>query len=185
MSLKSSRRKCRCCRELFLPDYRNRERQVYCSKPSCRPVSKAASQRRWLRKAENRNHFRDAENVRRVQQWRKAHPGYWKTEQRKQNQGQVPDLQLLNPEQGSCNAPAPPIRTLQDLCITQQPAFVGLISMMTGSTLQDDIDRTARQLLAKGRDILGLVSPEKSTQPSLNYDQETSHSTRSHSADPG
>ena len=33
--------------------------------------------------------------------------------------------------------------------------------MVTGSTLQDDIDRTSRQLLAMGRDILGLVTPGK------------------------
>lgn len=39
----------------------------------------------------------------------------------------------------------------------QTPLFVGLISMLAGSTLQDDIAVTARQLVAKGHDILGMV----------------------------
>jgi hypothetical protein len=38
-----------------------------------------------------------------------------------------------------------------------QPAvMVGLISMMTGSALQEDIAVTTRALLSKGRDILGM-----------------------------
>jgi hypothetical protein len=37
-----------------------------------------------------------------------------------------------------------------------QPAvMVGLISMMTGSALQEDIAATTRALLSKGQDILG------------------------------
>lgn len=162
MSFQSGRRKCCCCREFFLPDYRNRERQLYCSKLDCQRESKVASQRRWLRQAANRDYFRDPENVRRVQQWRQTHPGYWKKQKSPSAKDQPAVDQPVNPEQVSCNAPPPPIRTLQEVCLTQHPAFVGLISMMTGSTLQEDIDRTARQLLAKGRDILGLISPEKS-----------------------
>jgi hypothetical protein len=38
---------------------------------------------------------------------------------------------------------------------------VGLISMMTGSTLQEDIAATTRQLLLRGRNILGFVTPGK------------------------
>jgi len=33
--------------------------------------------------------------------------------------------------------------------------MVGLISMMTGSALQEDIAATTRALLSKGQDILG------------------------------
>jgi hypothetical protein len=40
------RRKCKCCRKLFRPDPRNRRHQYYCSVPSCRSASKAASQAR-------------------------------------------------------------------------------------------------------------------------------------------
>ena len=60
------RRKCRHCKELFRPDPRNLRHQRYCSKPACRRASKAASQHRWLSKAQNRDYFRGAENVQRV-----------------------------------------------------------------------------------------------------------------------
>ena len=72
------RRKCRHCHELFRPDARNVRHQKYCSKAPCRKASKAASQRRWLNKKENKNHFRGAANVLRVQIWRQAHPRYWR-----------------------------------------------------------------------------------------------------------
>ena len=72
MSAKNKQRKCRCCNVFFTPDCHNPNRQFYCSAPDCRRASKAASQRRWLQKPANRNYFRDAENVQRVQQWRKS-----------------------------------------------------------------------------------------------------------------
>jgi hypothetical protein len=63
---KHRRRTCLHCRELFRPDPRNLRHQRYCSKPQCRKASKAASQRRWLAKAQNRDYFRGAANVERV-----------------------------------------------------------------------------------------------------------------------
>ena len=72
------RRKCRHCSELFIADARNATRQRYCSKPQCRKASKAASQKRWLQKDENRDYFSGPDNVLRVQRWRQAHPGYWR-----------------------------------------------------------------------------------------------------------
>lgn len=69
------RRKCLCCGDLFRPDPRNRHHQVYCSQPACRKASKAASQRRWLAKPDNRDYFRGPESVARVQAWRAAHGG--------------------------------------------------------------------------------------------------------------
>jgi hypothetical protein len=44
---------------------------------------------------------------------------------------------------------------LQDVLVMQPAVMVGLISMMTGSALQEDIAATTRALLSKGRDILG------------------------------
>ena len=70
------------------------------------------------------------------------------------------DNQASNPDQSSCNAPRGRPRTLQDDCLTQEPVFVGLISMVTGSTLQEDIAATTRQLLLRGPNILGGVRPE-------------------------
>ena len=50
------RRKCKCCLKLFRPDPCNRRHQRYCSAPRCRQASKAASQTRWLARAENHDH---------------------------------------------------------------------------------------------------------------------------------
>ena len=58
---RGERRKCRCCRQLFRPDPRNRHHQYYCSAPTCRAASKAASQANWLAQPENQNYFRGFE----------------------------------------------------------------------------------------------------------------------------
>jgi len=160
MSRPQTRRKCRCCSKFFVPDPRTQDRQRYCSKPACQQASKAASQRRWLSKNGNGDHFRGPEEVRRVQIWRKSHPGYWKRKAPSSQSTQAVDGQRADPDQSSRNGPRGLPGTLQDYCLAQDPAFVGLISMVTGSTLQDDIAATARQLLLRGRNILGFVIPE-------------------------
>src|SRR5205807_4886006 len=68
-----------------------------------------------------------------------------------------------------------PARTLQDLCSLQAPLFVGLIAMLVGSTLQDDIALTTRQLVAKGHDILGMV-------PGMNFERSAHEKTCPQSA---
>jgi hypothetical protein len=156
MSANPRRRKCRCCWELFVPDYRNGHHQRFCPKAECRRASKAASQRAWVGKVGNQDYFGGPENTRRVQQWRQSHPGYWKRKASQQNSTQAVVSKPLSPEQSSCNVPPQSSGTLQDVCLTEHPAFIGLISMMTGSTLQEDIVSTSRRLVAKGRDILGL-----------------------------
>ena len=160
MGAKNNRRKCRCCNVFFTPDCHNPNRQFYCSAPACRRASKAASQRRWLQKPANRNYFRDAQNVQRVQQWRKANPGYGKRAKARSKQHQPTTNQPLNLETTSCNAPEPEPRALQDLVLVDHPAFVGLLSMVTGSTLQEDIAAIGRNVLLQGRNILGLQNPE-------------------------
>src|ERR1700741_78566 len=125
-----ARRKCLCCKEFYRPDRRNLRYQRSCSKPSCRKESKAQSQRRWQQRPENQNYFRGPENSRRVKEWRKRHPGYWR---KSGTPVQVP---------------------LQEVLLMQPAVVVGLISMMTGNSLQEDIVATARVLLRKGQDIL-------------------------------
>jgi hypothetical protein len=70
--------KCLCCGDKFTVDVRNRGRQKYCAKKACRAAGKAARQRRWLAKPENRNYFREADNAARVREWQRNHPGYWR-----------------------------------------------------------------------------------------------------------
>lgn len=152
-------RACCHCREAFVPDRRNRDRQRYCGREECRRASKAASQRRWLNKPENRDHFRGKANVERVQRWRQKHPGYWKSSRQKtdpapkeewstqdvDNQGVKPSRDLVTEDQ-----------PLQDLSVSQLLVLAGLISMITGSTLQDHIAEMLRRLEDRGRDVLGM-----------------------------
>jgi len=160
MSRRVTRRKCRCCNDLFLPDYRNETRQKYCSAAACRQASKAASQRRWLSKPGSRDCFHSSTRLKKIQAWRKAHPGYWRKPKPSSQGTQATEDKQVNPEQESCNVPSRNLRTLQDTCPIQPSEFVGLISMLTGSTLQEDIAATRRHLLLRGRNILGIKFPE-------------------------
>jgi hypothetical protein len=160
MSRPLTRRKCRCCSKFFLPDPRTEDRQRYCSQRACRHASKMASQRRWLKKDGNGDQFRGPNEVLRVQRWRRDHPGYWKRTALSSQGTQPVDEQRLNPDQSSRNATRALPTALQDDCLTENPMFIGLISMFTGSTLQEDIATTTRQLLLRGRNILGGGLPE-------------------------
>jgi hypothetical protein len=122
--------KCLCCGEKFNVDVRNRGRQKYCGKQACRAAGKAARQRRWLAKPQNKNYFREADNAARVREWQRKNPGYWRNTARHKR------------------------RTLQDALRSQGPVLIGLIAHLSDSTLQDDIASTARSLLQLGQDIL-------------------------------
>lgn len=174
MSSKTYRRKCHCCKIFFTPDVHNPSRQMFCLATACRRASKARSQRQWLRKPGNKNYFRDAANVKRVQEWRKAHPGYWRRSKGLSKQGHPVEAKPLNPGTTSCNAPSRDLVALQDLALTEHPAFVGLISMVTGSTLQDHIAQVGRNLLLQGQNILGLHAREINS-----YDPQKTDPTRS------
>src|ERR1700691_242182 len=171
MNVWPKRRKCRGCNDFFCPDFRNQDRQHYCSKPECRQSSKRASQERWLRQPANRDYFRGPQNVQRVRDWRQAHPGYWKKNTSPSGKAQIPDSQRVNPRQVSCNVPSSPLGTLQDFCLAKDPGFIGLLSMITGATLQEDIAATACRVVEQGRHILGLQRPAE--RPSA-YDLQTS-----------
>ena len=143
-----ARRKCLCCQEFYLPDHRNLRHQRYCSKPACRKESQAQSQRRWLQRPENQNYFRGPENSQRVKDWRKRHPGYWRKKTpvhvalQEDCQEQLPPNEGVNSEKRSA--------ALQEVFMMQPAVVVGLISMMTGHSLQENIVATARVLLRKG-----------------------------------
>ena len=174
MSLRPKRCKCRCCSELFFPDYRNLDRQHYCGKPACRHVSKLASQRRWFRKPANRDYFRDPQNARHVREWRQAHPGYWRKKTPMSCATQVIPPQQVNPVQSSCNVRHSPLGKLQDFCLPQNPGFIGLLSMITGRTLQEDIAPIARRVVEQGQNILGLkLSEQRNQEPCPAYDYQT------------
>jgi hypothetical protein len=151
----SAKRKCLCCGDFFAPDHRNVRHQRYCSKPGCRKKSKAQSQRRWQQSPENQNYFRGPENCRRVKDWRKANPGYWR---KKKSSTQVPLQDFFQAQVAHNEEVIPRVASdaLQDLFSMQPAVVVGLISMMTGSALQEDIASTVQVLVRKGRDILDM-----------------------------
>jgi hypothetical protein len=163
------RRRCLCCKELFWPDPRNRYHQRFCSKPACRQASHQLSQQRWVAKG-NEDRWRGPEEVQRVRDWRQAHPGYWK------KKVSVPGRSTLQEDcHAQAIAPKPLPAELVSVALQddwrgdqliQHPLLVGLLSMLTGSTLQEDIATTTRRLIAKGREMLGIVP----SAPALNYD---------------
>ncbi len=132
------RRKCLHCLDLFRPDPRNLRHQRYCSKAECRQASKEASQRRWLNKAPNRDYFRGAANVQRVQAWRAAHPGYSKRAAPQADSALQEDSLAQTIEvkgkTGDLAAAA-----LQDLLCAQPLVLIGLIAHLTDSALPEDI----------------------------------------------
>jgi hypothetical protein len=72
---KKNTRRCRKCRHRFERDPRKKDNHWYCDKPECRKASKAASQRRYLAKPENRELYQGPEARVRKRQWRRVHPG--------------------------------------------------------------------------------------------------------------
>jgi hypothetical protein len=147
------KRKCLNCGAWFLPDPRNVRHQRYCSQAACRQASKAASQRRWLDKPENRDYFRGAEQVARVQRWRAEHPGYG----RRAGAATAAALQDGFPAQAieikgesACLGGD----ALQEALSAQPAVLIGLIAHLTDSSLQEDIARSTRRLLQLGQDIL-------------------------------
>jgi hypothetical protein len=154
------RKKCKHCRRLFVPDARNKGRQKYCCRPACQKASKAASQKRWLAKPENKNYFRGPENVLRVQEWRKQNPGYWRRGRPKSKSALQESLKrqsIENKRDIGKNAAL----ALQDALIMQPAVLVGLIANITGQALQDDMVRTVLGLQQLGSDILHYSPPRK------------------------
>ncbi len=140
--MNSNRRvKCLHCQQLFRADVRNRRHQRYCSQMDCRRASKAASQRRWLHKPENRDYFKGPANVQRVQAWRAAHPGYSRQAHSVDSalQDHLSTQVIENNKQSGTLAQD----ALQDLFSAQPLVFIGLIAHLTHSSLQEAMPNSA------------------------------------------
>lgn len=162
--------KCRCCQELFTPDFRNAHQQKYCSKPACRKASKRVSNQKWLAKPENENYHRGPQAVARVQEAQKLHPEY-RARQKAKRQAGLQDLcitQVLeSPQENDTfsapqQPPASPAKAaLQDLCIAQPHVFIGLIAHFFDAALQDDIASICQFLQKLGEDVTNGRSPDE------------------------
>ena len=148
------KRKCACCRELYLPDPRHLHDQKYCSKPACRRASKQASQRRWYY-SEKGTEYRDPEfNKQRMGEWRANHPGYSKRRGTRAGCA-LQDMKVSEVADAQEVAPSLNDLALQDLMSAQPALVVGLVAHLTGSALQETIAETSRRFVLLGRDILG------------------------------
>jgi len=155
---KIKRKKCHNCKTLFVPNLRKKGQHFYCKKDECRKASKAASQKKWLNKPENRDYFCGPDNVKRVKEWRKKNPGYWK---RSKKTVALQDLLSSQPTENKSNNTQITNNALQDLLSAQPPVIIGLISNFIGSALQDEIASTLLRMQQFGQDILCLQPKTK------------------------
>lgn len=194
MKRPATRCKCPHCQDFFVPDYRNRGRQKFCSAPECQAASKRRSQACWLAKPPNQDYFRGPENVQRVQAWRAEHPGYWKRSPRNARQSATPQCSTLQEtcsEQGAVLQELEPKQppqvsgpALQELCEVKTPLLVGLIAQFTDAALQEDIVAYTRRLIARGQDILDQPS-RKFLKGNLVYDAKENPASRPAAAGTG
>lgn len=157
------KRKCLHCKTFYHPDHRNVTRQRFCSKPECRQASKVDAQQRWRQKPDNLDYFKGKAHVERVQQWRLEHPGYWRRKAPEVNETSDALQETLMPQSHE-NQTVEVFSTidqnhaLQNSFLMQPAVFIGLISHLTGHTLQENIEVTIRRLQQLGGDILGHSS---------------------------
>lgn len=76
------RKRCRFCKELFLPDPRPGARQYACAKPSCQKERKHRNQKTWLKRRPG--YFKG--RYPNTRKWLQAHPGYLQQYRRKHPQ---------------------------------------------------------------------------------------------------
>lgn len=143
------RRKCVCCKKLFVPDARNQRHQRYCGKAGCRQARKAASDRRWRARPENREYWSGPENAARMRAWQKAHPGYWKKRKKRVRVLQVVCAPEVSADQVDNS------KVLQVVWKAQPPLLLGLISQIAGTVLHTDMAEITGQLIANGRALVG------------------------------
>lgn len=144
--------KCKNCKEYFDPDRRVVKRQKFCSKPACRIASKRESQRRWLKQPDNRDYFRGSTNVQRVQEWRKAHPGYWRRTRAK-SENALQDQSPTQPTDFKGETKHLNESALQDLILSQPAELIGLFSALIRYRLQDEIAAFIVRFHTKGKGI--------------------------------
>jgi hypothetical protein len=94
------------------------------------------SQARWLARPENRNYFRGAVHVARVQAWRSCHPGYWR--KRPDVDPALQDVSTAQPIGSADKTDDIAGSPLQELLSAQPAVLIGLIAHLVGP-IQDDI----------------------------------------------
>jgi len=147
-------RRCKGCKQLFFPDPRTWQRQTFCGKAECQEARMRKNRREWLARPDNEHYWRDNQKSKdRVREWRKRNPGYWKRTRRTSEGTLQEEIEpkKIGRKRGRGAFGRPPLpeeRRRDDILI------MGIIAEITGSTLPEDIARTYRRIVAKGREIL-------------------------------
>ena len=141
---------------MFFPDPCTRDRQRHCGEAACRKASKAWRQQRWATKPENRDYHRGPQAVERVRRWRAAHPGYWRKQPPTAEEALQDDSNAQPTADEQVNYRTV-LSALQDDSNAQVSLLLGVISMITGDALQDDIVRNIRRMQDRGQSLMGMV----------------------------
>lgn len=112
---KRRKKKCRCCKEPYQPDYRNHDRQRFCSEAECQQMSTKVSQDKWVRSPKGQGYFRSPHNSGRMQQWRKDHPDHAEA-RRNAAEKSATHIEFPSPVIAEDEIEG---KTLQDSCILQ------------------------------------------------------------------
>ncbi len=165
--------KCCCCRASFEPDPRNRYHQRFCARSRCQRASKRDSQRRWLKKAENRAYFCGPENVRRVQEWRKGHPEYSRKSPSASRGALQEDCasKTGRKTRGQLDSPQVHASPLQEVCRQELPLLVGLLARIEHCALQEDMAVRLQQVVREGQCILDRLSRKQCGGPGRGWRQ--------------
>ena len=163
--MKRRKRKCRHCRGWFIPDCRNHHHQHFCSNETCRKASKKRSQRKWLKKPENSDYFKNSDNINRVKQWRKKHPQYWERPQfSSESPRKLPDETFIALQDVCIPQPLEVGRitehkeliVLQDVLESQRFIIQGLAAHLVGQPLQEVIDPFLKRCYDRGKAIFSV-----------------------------
>lgn len=180
-------RKCKHCKQFFKPRNRNAHHQRYCNTADCRAASKRASQRKWS--AKNPDYHWGAEQVQRVREWRRKHPGYWRRKPGRPPRPPADALQDVLILQGFDRESVSTFRNclhkevsqpLQDLISAQHAVICGLAATITGDALQEVIVETLDACYERGKRIGVPVSRGYGT--TAHYPIEEKHHERTRTA---
>lgn len=158
------KRKCRHCKTLFRPHPATHHHQKYCSAVECQRARKAENNQDFRR--HNPGYFSGPDQVERVRQWRRDHPGYWRNEKRNGGLGRtganraVVALQAVpvpQPADHELVSLSHRVDTLQAVSERQLFIMQGLAAQLTGYALQADLGPVLNAWYDRGSRLGGVV----------------------------
>jgi hypothetical protein len=151
---KKTTRPCAHCGDRFNINPRVGTRHRFCAKPECMRASRVHARKRWLRKNGGRKYFGGKQNTDRVRTWRNRHPRYWRRKTRLRRV-KLSGFVLTRRLSSMLRYVA-----LQDTIDTHLALKIGIISHLSGATLQDTIAREMKRLMMRGNAILRGRKPK-------------------------